>query len=219
MNTSLSRRQLFRVAAAGTTAIALGGCGDGLGDPVSANASGSSGCVRTPDQDVGETFRDLELDRVDITDGQPGSLLELNFTILDSSNCLPLGSAEVELWHPNAEGVYSEGDDTFLRGSQLSNGNGTVQFTTVYPGWVPGRTTHLNLRVTFLDEVRVSTQLYFPDDVTNSVYTTHEAYLARGGKDTTNDTDPQGGDRAFLRMETIAANTGHFSTHTIGIDR
>lgn len=219
MSNSLSRRQLFRIAGAGSAAAALGACSDGSDDTVSANASGSSGCVRTPDQEAEASYRDLELDRIDITDGQPGSLLELNFTVLDAGNCLPLGSAEVELWHTNADGVYSEGDETFLRGSQSSNGNGTVQFTTIYPGWIPGRTTHLNLRVTFLDEIRLTTQLYFPDDITTSVYTTHEAYIDRGGKDTTNDTDPQGGNLAFLRMETIAANTGHFSTHTIGINR
>lgn len=225
MQNSISRRQLFRLAGAGTTAAALSACSDDTGDTVSANASGSSGCVRTPSQDVTSTESDTSVERVDITDGQPGSLLELNFTILDSGNCLPLGSARVDLWHANASGTYSDlsadgtEGETFLRGTQTSNGNGTVQFTTIFPGWIPGRTTHLNLRVTFLDEVRLATQLFFPDDVSSSVYVNHEEYIARGGKDTTNDLDPFGGNLARLRMEVIAANTGHFGTHTIGIDR
>lgn len=152
----------------------------------------------------------------------------MNFTVLDSGNCRPLGSAEVEIWHADANGVYSgfpdqRGTDTtgetYLRGSQSSDGNGTVRFTSIYPGWYPGRTTHLHVKVTFEGEERVTSQLYFPDDISNDVYTSHEAYVDRGRKDTTNDTDTVGGNLARLRMEVIAANTGHFASHTIGIDR
>ena len=180
----LSRRRLLGLAGAGTSALALAACGADTGGSVSANASGSSGCVQTPPQEEGPFFAGVGLERVDITDGRPGSLLEMNFTVLDSGNCRPLGSAEVEIWHADANGVYSgfpdqRGTDTtgetYLRGSQSSDGNGTVRFTSIYPGWYPGRTTHLHEKVTCEGEERVTSQLYFPDDISNDVYTSHEA--------------------------------------------
>ena len=223
----ISRRKLLLLAGHSAGALALAACGNDTGGTVSDNASGSSGCARTPDQPEGPYFTSVELERVDIANGRPGSLLELNFTVVDSGNCLPLGSAEVEIWHADASGVYSgfsnQGiettGETFLRGSQSTDGNGTVRFTTVYPGWYPGRTTHIHAKVSLFGEERVTTQLYFPDDVSNDVYTSHEAYADRGGKDTTNDTDSAGGNLARLRMDVTAANTGHFGTHIIGIDR
>ncbi len=227
-NAPLTRRQLLKLAGAGTSAVVFASCG-GEEEPrtVSANATGTSGCTTTPMQAAGPFAADIGEERIDITDGQVGSLLELNFTVLGSGDCLPLTGAEVVLWHANAQGVYSgfadqgEFDTTsenFLRGSQRSDGNGTVRFTTIYPGWYPGRTTHLHIQVTPAEGEAVTTQLYFPDNISNAIYTRHEAYEDRGAKDTTNDADGQGADLAPLRMNVIEANTGHFASHTIGLD-
>ncbi len=226
MDSTFSRRHLLRLAGVGTGALALAACS---GDPdadrtVSANATGAIlDCVRTVEQDAPFDL-DVAPERVELANGRPGSLLEINFTVQDSDNCLPVPNAEVTLWHADAQGRYSgvanqeTSGETFLRGTQTTNASGTVSFTTIYPGWVPGRTAHLNVKVTFAGETRLVTQLFFPDDITNSIYTTHEAYVERGGKDTTNDTDPGGARLARLRMEVIEANTGHFASHAIGID-
>lgn len=204
---------------------ACGGGGDGADLTVSADATGTSGCVLTPNNGA-DLFQDVGLDRVELSEGRPGSLLELNFTVLASESCLPVGDAVFHLWHVDANGLYSgvadQAEDTtgetFLRGSQLSTGNGSVSFTTIYPGWVAGRSTHLNVRVDVDGVEQVSTQLYFPDNITNGIYATDPAYRDRGAKGTTNDEDPRGANLARLRMEVIAANTGHFASHTIGLD-
>lgn len=226
----LSRRQVLKFAGASTSAFVIAACGGGGDDEpriVSANASGTSGCVPIVPQSGGPFAVDGIAERVDLTDGQAGSLLELNFTVLSSNSCLPLGGAEVELWHANALGVYSgfanqrEFDttgETFLRGTQVSDGNGTVRFTTIYPGWYPSRTTHLHVQITPDGSEPVTTQLYFPDNISNAVYTRHEAYVDRGAKDTSNDADTAGANLAPLRMDVIEANTGHFASHTIGLD-
>jgi hypothetical protein len=39
-----------------------------------------------------------------------------------------------------------EGKD-FLRGNQIADENGTVQFTTAYPGWYEGRAIHIHVKV------------------------------------------------------------------------
>ena len=105
-----------------------------------------------------------------------------------------------------------------MRASQVTTGNGGVSFTTIYPGWITGRSTHLNVRVDVDGVEQVNTQLFFPDNITNGIYATDPAYRERGPKGTTNDEDREGADLARLRMEVIAANTGHFASHTIGLN-
>ena len=229
MQSSFSRRQLFRLAGAGTSAAALAACGGGGDDDadrtVSADATGTTGCGLTPALGA-DFFQDVDEQRVDLLDDRPGSLLELNFTVLSAESCLPIGGALLHLWHVDATGLYSgisgqsedTTDETFLRTSQVTSGNGGVQFTTIYPGWTPGRSTHLNVRVDIDGVEQISTPLYFPDNITNNIYATDPAYRDRGPKDTSNDEDPQGASLARLRMEVIAANMGHFASHTIGID-
>ena len=37
--------------------------------------------------------------------------------------------------------------EQFLRGTQLTGNDGRVTFRTIYPGWYPGRTTHIHFTV------------------------------------------------------------------------
>jgi hypothetical protein len=59
-----------------------------------------------------------------------------------------LFEAKVDIWHANSQGVYSgvqdagTGQNNFLRGYQMTDGNGTVQFTTIYPGWYVAEDVH-----------------------------------------------------------------------------
>lgn len=39
---------------------------------------------------------------------------------------------------------------TFLRGQQLTNDEGVVQFTTLVPGWYAGRAPHIHIRKSLL---------------------------------------------------------------------
>lgn len=139
--------------------------------------------------------------RADITDGRPGLPLDLELRILESGPCTAIANARVDIWHADAGGVYSgyagQGDDggtstegkSYLRGTQITNETGTVQFITVYPGWYPGRTPHIHLKV-YLDEKTVLIgQVYFPDDVSARIYKAHEAYAMRPVADTTNTSD------------------------------
>jgi len=55
-------------------------------------------------------------------------------------SCISLSGAQVDIWHANSQGVYSDVQDAgtagkkFLRGYQMTDDNGTVRFTTIYPG-------------------------------------------------------------------------------------
>lgn len=95
-----------------------------------------------------------------------------------------------------SDGSYTEGvqeaaptdDSTYLRGAQVTDRDGVAQFTTIYPGWYSGRTTHIHLKV-HIDKTNVlTTQLYFDDTLTAKVYE-GSPYASRPGRDTFNDGD------------------------------
>jgi protocatechuate 3,4-dioxygenase beta subunit len=157
-------------------------------------------CTLYPQETEGPYYLDLNRLRSDITEGKPGVPLELNLRVLRAAGCTPIRDAVVDVWHTDALGWYSgypgQGDNhdidttgqTFLRGVQVTDADGRVQFTTIYPGWYAGRTTHIHVKVHLGSRTAVTSQMYFPDDRTDAVYA-QDPYGQRGPKDTSNDAD------------------------------
>ena len=100
------------------------------------------------------------------------------------------------IWHCDAEGLYSgfesasmggpggsgpTDDDTFLRGVQVTNAKGIVEFLTVYPGWYGGRSVHIHAKVHVDSATALTTQMYFDEDVTDAVYATIRMRNIRAG--------------------------------------
>ena len=89
------------------------------------------------------------------TSAQTGVGLTLTVTVLDSgTGCAPYQNAQVDIWHCNAAGIYSDqasentSTESWLRGYQMTGANGKVTFVTIIiPGWYSGRTTHIHLRL------------------------------------------------------------------------
>lgn len=130
--------------------------------------------------------------RQDVTEGRPGVPMNLLLTILNvNSGCAPIANALVYIWHCDKDGVYSgyrqPGSNavgqTFCRGTQMTDSNGRVRFTTIYPGWYPGRITHIHFRVYLGKALEATSQLAFPEDITNAVYNS-DLYSARGRNST-----------------------------------
>jgi protocatechuate 3,4-dioxygenase beta subunit len=138
---------------------------------------------------------------------RPGRPLALALTVVDA-RCTPVRNAKVDVWHCDAGGVYGGignnsggggpgggGDfgaarrgtpDTWLQGYQTTGADGSVQFSTIYPGWYPGRAVHIHMKV-FVGGNSVHTgQLFFPDDLSSAVFA-NSPY--RGDPDTTNRAD------------------------------
>jgi protocatechuate 3,4-dioxygenase beta subunit len=209
MPLSLSRRDALRKlivgAASASLAPALAKAADpGLaaqpaGQPPAAQPPGA--CVLTPQAMEGPFYFDPQLVRADITEGRPGAPLDLSLRIVEQGPCTPIANARVDVWHADAGGIYSgyagQGDDgrasskseTHLRGTQMTDADGKVTFRSVYPGWYPGRTPHIHVKV-FLDTTTVLTgQIYFPDDLSARVYRDRAPYDQRPVADMTNDRD------------------------------
>lgn len=168
-------------------------------------------CVATPEQTEGPYFVDEHLNRSDIrSDPVDGSVraglplsLQIHVSGIDSAGCLPLVGATVDIWHCDAQGVYSDASgrhfrtlgSRFLRGYQLTDASGSVRFVTIYPGWYPGRAVHIHFKIrTARNAARAlqwTSQLYFDDAITDQAHR-HGAYLQRERPRTRN-----GGDGIF----------------------
>jgi protocatechuate 3,4-dioxygenase beta subunit len=184
---------------AGTGGTGTGGSsGTGGSAGTGGNISDSGACTVYPQQTEGPFFLDGDLVRSDITEGKPGASLNLEVVVVSANDCTPIANARVDVWQCDAAGVYSGypnqlgGFDTtgqtFLRGTQITDADGRVTFRTIYPGWYPGRTTHIHFKVHPSSTTEATSQMYFPEDVTATVYTA-APYAARGQKDTTNQAD------------------------------
>jgi protocatechuate 3,4-dioxygenase beta subunit len=195
-----------------------------------ADAGGPGTCTLYPRQTEGPFYLDLDNLRSDIKDGKAGVPLKIVVKVLSSAACAVLKDVAVDLWHADAEGLYSgytrQGDsgniDTtgqkFLRGTQITDANGQVSFETIYPGWYHGRTTHIHFKVHVSSSREATSQMYFPEDISQAVYAT-SAYAARGQKDTSNDQDriALGGSGELPPLLTISGNAASGYTGTLTI--
>lgn len=174
----LSRRRLLGLLGVGGAAVVVGGSGlTGLGSSLTRADAASLGpvCTLTPEAMEGPYYLPHEQRRSDIRDGRGGELLRLVLTVVDATTCAPISGAKVEIWHADRQGNYSGFGATtsgphFLRGGQKSDELGRVRFTTLYPGWYPGRTAHIHVKVHVGGDVVHTGQLYFPQRFNDTVY-------------------------------------------------
>jgi uncharacterized protein (TIGR03437 family) len=193
-NEKLDRRRMLALVGAASATAVLGG----------ANKADAATCLPTPAQTEGPYFVEENLNRSDIRSDpatgviRPGTLLTIKMTVSLSTNsaCALLPGARVEIWHCDALGTYSDvgnaRNQEFLRGYQITDENGVVNFTTIYPGWYMGRAVHIHFKVrTYngaakLDEF--TSQFFFDESLTDTVFT-QTPYNTRGRRDTLNSTD------------------------------
>ena len=106
--------------------------------------------------------------------------MTLTLAIVDiNSDCAPLSGARVDVWHCDALGAYSgyqqpgvdTTNETFCRRIQLADAAGQVSFQTIYPGWYEGRITHVHFQVFLENGLAATSQIAFPQEITNAVYT------------------------------------------------
>jgi len=228
-NHSVSTRRRSLVRAGATAALALGGM---------ARAAERIGCVVRPQQTAGPFYVDERLQHSDLrtdpatgrtSDGVP---LALSFAVTrrSASSCEPLRGARVDVWQCDAQGRYSDvrgfGASTtgqrFLRGYQRCDAAGLATFTTIVPGWYPGRAVHIHFRIDApAADGRTSTfisQLYFDDALVDRVHA-HPAYARRTGRRLRNAEDGLFGDSgAQLVLAAAPAGAGYAGRFDLALE-
>ena len=189
-------------------------------------------CLMSPEKTAGPFPLDEQFDRRDVTEGKPGHPLRLGLRVVDAT-CAPVAGATVEIWHADATGDYSAFRDngggkdegpgtTFLRGSQTAGADGIVEFQTIYPGWYRGRAVHIHVRVHREGRPVLTSQLFFDDAYTATVYSA-DPYAEFGTPDTPTASDGIAGDARSegTVLTTTAAETslgsGSIGLHNLAV--
>lgn len=243
----LSRRQVLALSRVVGTAALVVACAPKNSNSTQAQLSASTpalstvtatpACVVNPEQTEGPYFVDEKLNRSDIRSDpsdssvRDGIPLELTIRVsqVSTGGCTPLAGAIVDIWHCDALGIYSDVQDRsfdtqgkkFLRGYQVTDANGTVQFTTIYPGWYPGRTVHIHFKIrtdtASGQRYEFTSQLYFDDSTTDQVYT-QVPYASKGQRTLKNAEDgifQGGGDQLLLTL--TKTSQGYAATFNLGL--
>lgn len=167
-----------------------------------------------------------------VAEGVP---LDFELTILDMANGnVPFEGVAVYAWHCNREGLYSmysDGitDENYLRGVQVTDANGKVRFTSVFPACYSGRWPHIHFEVyPDVSDITDSTnaistsQIALPEDVCNVVFA-EAGYenSVRNLAEVSLDSDNVFGDDSGvsqLAMVTGSVSEGYLATLTAGVD-
>jgi len=200
----------------------------------------TSSCTETLEGEEGPYFVDDSasgydrsniLSNLDGTETQTGVSLVLTLYVFDSENsCAAMEGVQVDVWHCNAYGIYSAESSesitgkSWLRGYQITDSSGKVQFTTIIPGWYSGRTTHIHfrLRSTYDSSSSGATntmQVFFDQTLIDTLATSVSPYSEEGTNSTTNASDrvytdqEEGTTLLTLSGSTTAGYTASFNVH------
>lgn len=241
----LNRRDVLKILGVGSAAF-LAACTPGLSETSAPAATATTqvltetttdsrslpACVVRPELTEGPYFVDEMLNRSDIrsdpSDGSvsEGAVLNLKFNVsqVGSGGCTPLSGAQVDIWHCDAFGIYSDAQDPgfdttgrkFLRGYQVTDANGAAQFVMIYPGWYDGRAVHIHFKIR-LEGYEFTSQLFFDDAFTDQVYT-QQPYAQKGERTLRNEDDniyQNGGSQLLLNVS--PSGDSYTTTFDIGL--
>ncbi|MGI5287042.1 hypothetical protein ACQEVF_27390 [Nonomuraea polychroma] len=199
-------------------------------------------CTLTPARSKGPFYLDADMIRSDIRDNKPGVRLRLAIKVQDSETCQPLPGAVVDIWQCDASGLYSGGErgsmiqhvesrqitrdrpwpdmtptdgKRYLRGAQVTDGEGVVEFTTIWPGWYPGRTVHIHAMVLIGGSRVLTTQLMFEETLNGKVLS-QPPYGQHIGRDTYNTSDFYYDHRLLLTV--VEDGDGYWGAIILSVD-
>lgn len=219
---SVTRRQALGVLGAASGAVAVG-CGDTPSSPSTSTStttttSTNASCAVTPSETAGPYPSLTDMIRSDIREGLAGTALTLTVKVVNANSaCTPVSNVQVEIWHCDQGGNYSQYGSTtartFYRGIQTTNSAGEATFITNYPGWYQGRATHIHIEATMNGRSVKVSQIAFPES-TNNVVHTSGVYAGRGVNPTTNLSDGIFADSLAAELVTPAGSVAAGYTAT-----
>jgi protocatechuate 3,4-dioxygenase beta subunit len=191
----LSRRRALALGAAAAflpTAASAAGCALPAAEtagPFPANGTNRIGLRRVNVLAEADVLReDIRPSFAGLTGTADGVATTLEMTLTRAADCTPLVGAAVYVWQCDAGGRYSLyeiADRNYLRGLGVTDGSGTVRFTTVFPGCYPGRWPHIHFEVFASAEAAaggedaiLTSQLALDGAVSAAIYAADPRYAA-----------------------------------------
>ncbi|MBS1561154.1 MAG: hypothetical protein JSS89_06080 [Bacteroidetes bacterium] len=185
-------------------------------DPMSVTDS----CILIPTETAGPFPLDLTSNtnffRQDVREGKPGTPLRLKLQIVGDVNCAPMQNVRVNIWHCDANGLYSgysqsnnagQAGLTYLRGYQLTDVNGEASFLTIFPGWYNGRVCHIHFQVYVSSNYAAISQLTFDVAAKQAVYAANATVYTKGADPTAPGSDNIFSDGYAYQTATLIENT------------
>ncbi|MBB4087519.1 intradiol ring-cleavage dioxygenase [Sphingomonas carotinifaciens] len=167
-----------------------------------------------------------------------GVLVRITLTVVNvNATCAPLSGYAVYLWHADRQGrysLYSAPAESYLRGVQVTDANGQVTFTTIFPACYDGRWPHMHFEVfsglaaaTSGRYAVLTSQLAMPSAICSAVYADTTTYPTSASifKGVKLSTDNVFGDNTTAQIAqqtpTFAGSTsaGYTAAAVIGIAR
>ncbi len=250
VGTLLTRRRLLTVLGLGAASVGLAACGAGGSTSSSSSAAVPSGEI--PDETAGpypgdgsngpDVLEQSGIVRSDIRSSYgefsgtaEGVPMTLALTVSDLANGgVPFQGAAVYVWHCTREGgysLYSSGieDQNYLRGVQVTDADGLVRFTSVFPACYDGRWPHVHFEV-YPDQAAITdsanaiatSQLAPPQDVCETVYATagYEASVGNLSRVSLSGDNVFGDDGGAGQLATVTGDvTGGYTVRlAVGVD-
>lgn len=177
-------------------------------------------CVLIPTETAGPFPLDLTANstffRQDIRENKTGTQLNLKLKIFGLSNCEPMPNVRVNIWHCDKDGLYSgysqpnnqgQAGLTYLRGYQMTDAFGEVNFVTIFPGWYTGRICHIHFQVYVSSVYAAISQLTFPVDTKNALYAANPTLYTKGADPLSPTQDNIFSDGYSFQLATLTPNT------------
>jgi protocatechuate 3,4-dioxygenase beta subunit len=142
-----------------STSSSTGGTtGSCIADPTETNgpypADGSNsanGSVVNVLDDTGIVRTDIRSSFGSSSGTASGVYMQLTITVVNvNGSCAPLAGYAVYIWHCTVDGLYSlytVPGENYLRGVGVTDANGQVTFTSIFPGCYDGRFPHIHFEV------------------------------------------------------------------------
>lgn len=179
------------------------------------------GCVLIPSETPGPFPLDLSDNafyfRQDVREDRTGVPLRLRLKVLGLENCGAMPNVRVHIWMCDADGVYSgypfqlgglnTVGQTFLRGYQITDNEGQVEFLSIFPGWYPNRVCHIHFKVYVNSSYSAVSQLTFPQAEKQAIYADHATLYPNGADPLTPAGDGIFNDGYAFQMTTLTFNT------------
>lgn len=171
-------------------------------------------CTLIPTETAGPFPLDLTENqtffRQDIREDRTGVLLKQKIRVIGADNCLPMPNVRVNIWHCDKDGLYSgyqtETGKTYLRGYQITDAHGEVEFVTIFPGWYTGRICHIHFQAYVSSIYAAISQLTYPIAEKNAIYAANPSTYTKGADPLSYNNDGIFSDGYSFQLATLTPN-------------